>query len=155
MFMCTDLFPVLVHRLRVSNYDTSRTAAKAARSPTGDSADFKGEGVQQSETVEDSLLTEEDEVFEWREVFRGITLLSPSRLPQLIRAPGLTDIQTWLTGLAYASLIVSLYSYSLFLYAPSNSLSHSTHVYPRPTIVSGLGFSGGQAQLHTGTHFFC
>ncbi|KAG6899517.1 hypothetical protein C0993_009573 [Termitomyces sp. T159_Od127] len=46
---------------------------------------------------------------------------------------GLTDIQTWLTGVAYLGLLVSLYSYSLFL----------------PTIVSGLGYSGGAAQLHT------
>ncbi|KDQ28992.1 hypothetical protein PLEOSDRAFT_1103027 [Pleurotus ostreatus PC15] len=56
------------------------------------------------------------EEFEWREVMRGVT-----------------DIQTWCTGLAYFGLIVSLYSYSLFL----------------PTIVAGLGYSGGQAQLHT------
>jgi MFS family permease len=57
-----------------------------------------------------------DERFEWREVVRGIT-----------------EIQVWLTGIAYFGLIVSLYSYSLFL----------------PTIVSGLGYSGSQAQLHT------
>ncbi|KAF8897517.1 MFS general substrate transporter [Infundibulicybe gibba] len=58
----------------------------------------------------------QDEQFEWREVWRGIV-----------------DIQTWLTGFAYFGLIVSLYSYSLFL----------------PTIVSGLGYTGGAAQLHT------
>ncbi|KAF8529114.1 MFS transporter [Hysterangium stoloniferum] len=46
---------------------------------------------------------------------------------------GLLDVQAWLTGFAYACFIVSLYSYSLFL----------------PTIIAGLGFSGGQAQLHT------
>ncbi|GJJ07535.1 hypothetical protein Clacol_001737 [Clathrus columnatus] len=46
---------------------------------------------------------------------------------------GLLDIQAWLTGFAYACFIVSLYSFSLFL----------------PTIIAGLGFSGGQAQLHT------
>ncbi|KAF4574635.1 hypothetical protein EYR36_005983 [Pleurotus pulmonarius] len=60
--------------------------------------------------------THQAEEFEWREVMRGVT-----------------DIQTWCTGLAYFGLIVSLYSYSLFL----------------PTIVAGLGYSGGQAQLHT------
>jgi len=52
-------------------------------------------------------------------------------LGEVIR--GLTDIQTWLTGIAYLGLIVSLYSYSLFL----------------PTIITGLGYSGGAAQLHT------
>ncbi|KAF8076366.1 MFS transporter [Lyophyllum atratum] len=46
---------------------------------------------------------------------------------------GLTDIQTWLTGIAYLGLVVSLYSYSLFL----------------PTIITGLGYTGGAAQLHT------
>ncbi|KAG6861601.1 hypothetical protein C0995_014508 [Termitomyces sp. Mi166 len=57
--------------------------------------------------------------------------VEPLELREVIR--GLTDIQTWLTGVAYLGLIVSLYSYSLFL----------------PTIVSGLGYSGGAAQLHT------
>ncbi|GLB33791.1 putative transporter [Lyophyllum shimeji] len=59
---------------------------------------------------------EVSERFELREVIRG-----------------LTDIQTWLTGIAYLGLVVSLYSYSLFL----------------PTIITGLGYSGGAAQLHT------
>ncbi|TFK43548.1 MFS transporter [Crucibulum laeve] len=67
-------------------------------------------------SVDADVLYQEDEEFEWREVMRGIF-----------------DIQTWLTGMAYFGLIVSLYSYSLFL----------------PTIVSGLGYSGGAAQLHT------
>ncbi|KAK0242762.1 MFS transporter [Armillaria nabsnona] len=58
----------------------------------------------------------EEEVFEWREVIRG-----------------LTDIQTWLTAFAYLGFDVSLYSFSLFL----------------PTIIAQLGYSGGQAQLHT------
>ncbi|KZV72119.1 MFS general substrate transporter [Peniophora sp. CONT] len=46
---------------------------------------------------------------------------------------GLVDVQTWLTAIAYLGMIVGLYSFSLFL----------------PTIVQGLGYSGGQAQLHT------
>ncbi|KAJ7781256.1 MFS transporter, partial [Mycena metata] len=57
-----------------------------------------------------------DEKFEWSEVIRG-----------------LTDIQAWVTGIAYGGLIVSLYSFSLFL----------------PTIVAGLGYAGKSAQLHT------
>ncbi|THH19789.1 hypothetical protein EW146_g1463 [Bondarzewia mesenterica] len=59
---------------------------------------------------------QEEERFEWREIVRG-----------------LTDVQAWFTGIAYFGLIVSLYSYSLFL----------------PTIISDLGFSGEKAQLHT------
>ncbi|KAH8113458.1 MFS transporter [Phellopilus nigrolimitatus] len=61
-------------------------------------------------------VNQEEEQFEWGEVIRGCV-----------------DVQVWLTGLSYLGLIVSLYSYSLFL----------------PTIISGLGFSGGAAQLHT------
>ncbi|KAJ7368288.1 MFS general substrate transporter [Mycena albidolilacea] len=57
-----------------------------------------------------------DEKFEMSEVIRG-----------------LTDFQAWVTGIAYLGLIVSLYSFSLFL----------------PTIVSGLGYKGKDAQLHT------
>ncbi|KAM5540381.1 hypothetical protein V8D89_005839 [Ganoderma adspersum] len=58
----------------------------------------------------------EDERFEWGEVLRGVK-----------------DPQVWMTAVAYMGIIVSLYSFSLFL----------------PTIVSGLGYAGGQAQLHT------
>ncbi|KAJ6539330.1 MFS general substrate transporter [Mycena capillaripes] len=57
-----------------------------------------------------------DEKLEMREIIRG-----------------LTDLQTWVTGIAYLGLIVSLYSFSLFL----------------PTIVAGLGFKGKEAQLRT------
>ncbi|ETW84041.1 major facilitator superfamily [Heterobasidion irregulare TC 32-1] len=46
---------------------------------------------------ETAIVHQEEEQFEWREVFRG-----------------LTDIQAWLTGIGYMGLIVSLYSYSLF-----------------------------------------
>jgi MFS family permease len=68
------------------------------------------------EPFDSNTLHQDEEEFEWREVIRGFL-----------------DIQTWLTGMAYFGLIVSLYSYSLFL----------------PTIVSGLGYSGSAAQLHT------
>lgn len=47
---------------------------------------------------------------------------------------GLTSIQAWITGIAYLGMIVCLYSFSLFL----------------PTIINGLGFTGTEAQLHTG-----
>ncbi|KAJ7771055.1 MFS general substrate transporter [Mycena maculata] len=57
-----------------------------------------------------------DERFEWREVIRG-----------------LTDFQAWVTAVAFGGLIVSIYSFSLFL----------------PTIVAGLDFTGKSAQLHT------
>ncbi|TFY63408.1 hypothetical protein EVJ58_g3274 [Rhodofomes roseus] len=62
------------------------------------------------------VVNQEDEKFEWYEVFRGIK-----------------EPQVWMTSLSYLGIIVSLYSFSLFL----------------PTIITGLGYSGGQAQLHT------
>ncbi|KAI0702850.1 MFS general substrate transporter [Cytidiella melzeri] len=58
----------------------------------------------------------EEEKFEWREILRGMT-----------------DIQVWLSAIAYMGIIVPLYSFSLFL----------------PSIVAGLGYHGGSAQLHT------
>jgi len=79
----------------------------------------KEEDIRRENVSEDIITpgaTQEEEHFEWREVMRGVL-----------------DIQTWLTGIAYFGLIVSLYSYSLFL----------------PTIVAGLGYSGGEAQVHT------
>ncbi|THH28467.1 hypothetical protein EUX98_g5712, partial [Antrodiella citrinella] len=46
---------------------------------------------------------------------------------------GIKDVQVWLTGFSYMGVLVSMYSYSYFL----------------PTIVTGLGYSGEVAQLHT------
>jgi len=49
---------------------------------------------------------------------------------------GIVDIQTWLTGFAYFGLIVSLYSYSLFLYVfsifslPMATADHSLKALP-------------------------
>lgn len=63
-----------------------------------------------------TAIHQEHEAFEWREVIRGIR-----------------DIQVWLTAFSYMGIIISLYSFSLFL----------------PTIVAGLGYEGGAAQLHT------
>ncbi|KAM6504016.1 MFS general substrate transporter [Amanita muscaria] len=67
-------------------------------------------------SVESEDLKQEQEVFEWRELRRG-----------------LFDVHALLTGLASFGFIVSLYSFSYFF----------------PTIVTGLGYSGVQAQLHT------
>lgn len=66
--------------------------------------------------VQSAVIHQEDERFEWREVIRGVL-----------------EVQVWLSAFSYMGIIVSLYSFSLFL----------------PTIVTGLGFSGEEAQLHT------
>ncbi|TDL29207.1 MFS general substrate transporter [Rickenella mellea] len=116
-----------IYRFRVHNLASSRAplsdAAKAAkdekykgRTPSMEKKDEDSHSDLQSDSDKIALVNQEEEQFEWREVIRG-----------------LTDIQVWLTGIAYLGLIVSLYSYSLFL----------------PTIVAGLGYSGGRAQLHT------
>ncbi|KAH9482627.1 putative transporter [Psilocybe cubensis] len=86
-------------------------------SPIRKDLEEKANTEGQFESTSSSLPAQNEEEFEWREVFRGIW-----------------EIQVWLTGLAYFGLIVSLYSYSLFL----------------PTIVAGLGYTGSEAQLHTG-----
>ncbi|KAI9066787.1 MFS general substrate transporter [Trametes sanguinea] len=70
----------------------------------------------QPPTTDAMVVYQEDEQFEWGEVIRGFK-----------------DPQVWMTSFAYMGIIISLYSFSLFL----------------PTIVSGLGYSGGAAQLHT------
>jgi MFS family permease len=81
--------------------------------------DEKQEDIKRENIPEDLIphsARPQEEVFEWKEVLRGVT-----------------DPQTWLTGFAYFGLIISLYSYSLFL----------------PTIIAGLGYTGSAAQLHT------
>lgn len=81
----------------------------------------------------------EVERFEWREVRRGIF-----------------DIQTWLTALAYMAVLISLYSYSLFLCVICGLVGDRgawTDALPysrcRPTIIQGLGYSGTRTQIFT------
>ncbi|KAF4619635.1 hypothetical protein D9613_005095 [Agrocybe pediades] len=98
----------------------SHVTHSTAGPPSKSLEDAKGEEDAQIEHADYTGPTNEhaaaEEVFEWREIWRGVF-----------------EIQVWLTGIAYFGLIVSLYSYSLFL----------------PTIVTGLGYSGPAAQLHT------
>ncbi|KAH9900009.1 MFS general substrate transporter [Cubamyces lactineus] len=68
------------------------------------------------EATETLVVEQAEEQFEWGEVMRGVK-----------------DPQVWMTAVSYMGIIISLYSFSLFL----------------PTIVAGLGYSGGAAQLHT------
>ncbi|KII94771.1 hypothetical protein PLICRDRAFT_693103 [Plicaturopsis crispa FD-325 SS-3] len=106
-----------VHRFRQSNSATSSTPLSEPGRPINSTPDpEKLDDTHVEEVSKAPSVYQEDEHFEWREVIRGVM-----------------DIQVWLTGIAYFGLIISLYSYSLFL----------------PTIVSGLGYSGGAAQLHT------
>ncbi|PPQ69879.1 hypothetical protein CVT24_003214 [Panaeolus cyanescens] len=108
-----------VQRFRLDNTVTiSLTSGPETPSKSDEekNSEERVEHVDVSQTLEVLRNETPEERFEWREVVRGIT-----------------EIQVWLTGIAYFGLIVSLYSYSLFL----------------PTIVAGLGYSGSQAQLHT------
>ncbi|KAF8913881.1 MFS transporter [Gymnopilus junonius] len=104
-----------VNRFRLDDRLTGQFSPQAQSSSPTRSLE-KGEDDVHLEKADESVPVEQKEEFEWREVFRGIW-----------------EIQVWLTGMAYFGLIVSLYSYSLFL----------------PTIVSGLGYTGSAAQLHT------
>ncbi|KAF8974760.1 MFS transporter [Flammula alnicola] len=111
-----------IRRFELDGNTLARESSPETPSPTKTIDDVKGESDMQVEhaDVAKSLQAlqklQEEERFEWREVVRG-----------------LTDIQAWLTGFGYFGLLVSLYSYSLFL----------------PTIVAGLGYTGSAAQLHT------
>ncbi|KAF5321364.1 hypothetical protein D9619_001106 [Psilocybe cf. subviscida] len=100
--------------------DKSRKQEPYVVSSPPQASDEKEKGdIEHVNTIvqpEEVIPEPEEEQFEWREVVRG-----------------LKDIQTWTTGIGYFGLLVSLYSYSLFL----------------PTIVAGLGYTGTQAQLHT------
>ncbi|KAK7470670.1 hypothetical protein VKT23_002092 [Stygiomarasmius scandens] len=80
---------------------TTVTAARTDRSDRDSpSLNEKAEDskIERTTSPQPVIINSEDEVFEWREVRRG-----------------LVDVQTWLTGMAYFAFIVSLYSYSLFL----------------------------------------
>ncbi|OCH90976.1 MFS general substrate transporter [Obba rivulosa] len=103
-------------RLRIVNA-VMPTQDSVEYQPTEDSEPEKGEEVKvETRHPEGLQLNQEDEKFEWSEVVRGI--LEP---------------QVWMTAISYLGIIVSLYSFSLFL----------------PAIVTGLGHTGEDAQIHT------
>ena len=94
-------------------------AMKRSESPS--LSEEKGEGKRTERTAENiselftsRLINQEEEVFEWREVVRGKPTTRVVIKKSYLHL-GLTDIQTWVTGIAYFGLLVSLYSYSLFL----------------------------------------
>jgi len=110
-----------LNRFRTQNVAVDQVPGSVGRTtPDSDekASGKEGGGVNhvESTTVHESAVHQEQEKFEWMEARRGIS-----------------DIQVWLSGISYLGLIVSLYSFSLFL----------------PTIVAGLGFSGSEAQLRT------
>ncbi|RDB22580.1 hypothetical protein Hypma_010216 [Hypsizygus marmoreus] len=121
-FLSTEERSFASHRFRSGDVTVSSGHLTDVPSPQVHSvmAEKEQQTDEKVQTVVNSPVIEpepqDDEQFEWGEVWRGVV-----------------DVQTWLTGFAYLGLIVSLYSYSLFL----------------PTIVAGLGYSGGAAQLHT------
>ncbi|KAF7352804.1 MFS transporter [Mycena venus] len=102
--------------ITASTLDTRRDVAQSESAEKGEKADVYASEHAESPTPQAKPIHMMDEKFEMSEVIRG-----------------LTDFQAWVTGIAYLGLIVSLYSFSLFL----------------PTIVAGLGFTGKSAQLHT------
>ncbi|KAJ6515911.1 MFS general substrate transporter [Mycena sanguinolenta] len=97
-----------------STLDTG--VAAASEQEKGEKADVDTSEHAASPTPQTTQIRMMDEKFEWSEVIRG-----------------LTDFQAWITGISYLGVLVSLYSFSLFL----------------PTIVAGLGYTGKSAQLHT------
>ncbi|KAI0036750.1 MFS general substrate transporter [Vararia minispora EC-137] len=124
-FFTDDERTFAIERFRAGNQITS-SAPSSSDAPKLADVEEKGKEdlrVEMSDTKDEAkwVVNQEDEEFEWREIVRGFL-----------------EIQVWLTAMSYLGLIVSLYSFSLFL----------------PTIVAGLGFSGGAAQLHTGMNFF-
>ena len=97
----------------------------------------------------------EEEKFEWKEISRGWIFTPYLKFMSLLwysnNIIGLFDIQAWLTGLATLGLLVGLYSYSLFLFVSDINWSlYLFNVFCSPTIVAGLGYTGSEAQLHTG-----
>jgi len=93
-----------VHRFRSADFiSASAPLSEGSESITAPASDTEKEGKnteirEHAHIAKAASIHQEDEEFEWREVVRG-----------------LTDPQTWLTGFAYFGLLVSLYSFSLFL----------------------------------------
>ncbi|KAI0080890.1 MFS general substrate transporter [Panus rudis PR-1116 ss-1] len=107
-----------LHRFRADHVIASSVPLSEPAQRITAGADPEKEGDVRTEiyAAQTDIVHQEHEKFEWREVMRGVR-----------------DPQLWFTAFSYMGIIISLYSFSLFL----------------PTIVAGLGYKGGEAQLHT------
>lgn len=91
----------------------------------------------------------QEEHFEWREVMRGLDFYYLKDMSNLnCRCPGYPS-------LAYRICLFWLHCELVFLFLIPVSTRVSGPLFgadyaARPTIVAGLGYSGGAAQLHTG-----
>lgn len=165
--------------------DKSRKQEPYVVSSPPQASDEKEKGdIEHVNTIvqpEEVIPEPEEEQFEWREVVRGtqqplqavsavmsyaMRASSWSTKKQMLITfklfSGLKDIQTWTTGIGYFGLLVSLYSYSLFLCVTLTFHYEDILIrwkllilLYRPTIVAGLGYTGTQAQLHTGNCSTC
>lgn len=107
------------HTCVVSRFRMDLGSPAIVESPTQDlrvSDDIEKRELAQSEQVEikEAIVADEDEKFEWGEVIRGQDASSVT-VSGINWHLGITDIQVWLTGVSYFGVLVSLYSYSLFL----------------------------------------
>lgn len=119
---------LLVNRFRTDHGHHSTTLTPVEDTEKGETTKIEGA------TVVAKPVEYEEERFEWREVIRGCV-----------------DPQLWMTGIAYFGILVSLYSYSLFLYVTvyCPDVGWLTRLVCSPTIVSGLGYEAAEAQLHS------
>ncbi|KZT12578.1 MFS general substrate transporter [Laetiporus sulphureus 93-53] len=109
-----------MHRFRKSHAMTSSAPQSEPSQRINDIAEpEKGTDVQVATTTVESTAPA---VFQEDETFEWY---------EVIR--GVKEPQVWMSSMSYLGIAVSVDSFSLFL----------------PTIISGLGYSGGAAQLHT------
>lgn len=147
-----------VHRLRVSNAVSSSAplSEPAQKIAVNNTDDLEKKSDEQIDIIppHEIVVYQEDEKFEWREVIRGMFALSMTNKLVIIVVSykiAFKDPQVWMTAISYMGIIISLYSFSLFLYVRKTLFYTSLLTMPfRPSIVTGLGFSGEAAQLHTG-----
>ena len=68
-------------------------------------------------TAEAVVVQAEDERFEWGEIMRGqyTSFRLSNACSKAYAAKGVKDPQVWMTALSYMGIIISLYSFSLFL----------------------------------------
>ena len=110
----------LVRRLRTSHGVTTSAplSEPSQRITAGAKSDpEKSEDTRVETHPADTIVVEtEDEKFEWGEVIRGMWNGCTCRMHVHVCVSGVKDPQVWMTAFSYMGIIVSLYSFSLFLY---------------------------------------
>jgi hypothetical protein len=151
-----------VRRFRsAAQLTVSAPLSEGAESITAPASDTEKDGEktevrENARVAKAASIHQEDEEFEWREVFRGGNIVyrcrtaSNSTTSRSYRHTDMVDRVCILRIVGQFVLVFSVLVSVASNFLLSRQVYIAKRLRNRPTIIAGLGFKGPSAQLHTG-----